>query len=337
MSMLHGLGHRLRKLARGGGLALCAAAMAAGTQAAAAADKVTFLTDWYSQAEHGGFYAALAEGIYAEHGLDVEIRMGGPQVNMVQLLAAGSVDFIYGHDVQTLFAVEQGIPSVVVSVIMREALVGFLTHDDVHGPGDLVGKDIHVSTTSQQLWWPWLRERFGLDDSQLRPYVGGIQPFLVNPNAVTQGYVGHEPFHAANAGAEVNFIRLAEHGYTPHGNAIVTRRDVIDANPDLVARFVRASAEGWKRYMENPGPANELIKEANPRMTDEELAYTLQVLKDIEALNGREAATGGIGTLTAERFEQVFRFLVDEGLIGENVDWNQAFTTEFVRDMRVMP
>jgi hypothetical protein len=61
------------------------------TPAAWAEDKVTFGTNWKAQAEHGGFYQAVATGLYRKAGLDVTIRMGGPQVNHPQLLAAGVV------------------------------------------------------------------------------------------------------------------------------------------------------------------------------------------------------------------------------------------------------
>ena len=56
---------------------------------ARADEKFVFLTNWYAQAEHGGFYQALAEGTYKAQGLDADIRMGGPQVNVMQLLLAG--------------------------------------------------------------------------------------------------------------------------------------------------------------------------------------------------------------------------------------------------------
>src|SRR5262249_50391775 len=67
-----------------------------GVSPAAAEDKVSLGTNWKAQAEHGGFYQAVAAGIYKKHGLDVTIRMGGPQVNSPQLLAAGVIDFNVG-------------------------------------------------------------------------------------------------------------------------------------------------------------------------------------------------------------------------------------------------
>ncbi len=55
-------------------------------------EKLSFQTNWRAQAEHGGFYLALANGIYKKYGIDAEIRPGGPQQNPSQLLLGGRVD-----------------------------------------------------------------------------------------------------------------------------------------------------------------------------------------------------------------------------------------------------
>jgi NitT/TauT family transport system substrate-binding protein len=77
---------------------------------ASATDKVTFLTSWFAQAEHGGFYQAKATGLYERAGLDATIKMGGPQVNGMQLLLAGETDLMMGYDLAVLKAIEQGLP-----------------------------------------------------------------------------------------------------------------------------------------------------------------------------------------------------------------------------------
>ena len=53
-------------------LALTTLALAA-SSAALAQEKLTYMSNWYAQAEHGGFYQAQAEGLYRQAGLDVEI------------------------------------------------------------------------------------------------------------------------------------------------------------------------------------------------------------------------------------------------------------------------
>ena len=79
----------------------------AGPAGAQAPERLIFATDWLAQAEHGGFYQAVAEGTYRKHGLDVTIRMGGPQVNGIQLLAAGQLDVVMGDALQVVSAIEQ--------------------------------------------------------------------------------------------------------------------------------------------------------------------------------------------------------------------------------------
>src|SRR4051812_43806553 len=99
-----------------GRLAVAAALAGALAAAAQAEDKVTFGTDWKAQAEHGGFYQALASGFYKKRGLDVTLRQGGPQVNHAQLLAAGALDF---NMASTAFLplnfAKEGIPMVAVA------------------------------------------------------------------------------------------------------------------------------------------------------------------------------------------------------------------------------
>ena len=119
-----------------GGLAL-----AAGFRPAHAADKVSFLTSWYAQAEHGGFYQAKATGMYEKAGIDATIRMGGPQVNAIQLLLAGEVDVIMGYDIQCLKAIEQGLPVITVGTSFQYDLQGMLTHDNVEEPRRPEGQD----------------------------------------------------------------------------------------------------------------------------------------------------------------------------------------------------
>src|SRR5687767_4169307 len=92
------------------------------------AQKLVFYTNWFAQAEHGGFYQAAAEGIYKKHGLDVQIRMGGPQVNGLQLLVAGQMDVFMGYDLQTLATVEQGLPVVTIGATFQKDPAVLIAH-----------------------------------------------------------------------------------------------------------------------------------------------------------------------------------------------------------------
>src|SRR3974390_3533894 len=99
------------------------------SESAGAADKVTFLTSWFAQAEHGGFYQAKATGLYERAGLDVNLRMGGPQANGMQLLPAGETDGMMGYDFQVLKMLEQGLPVLTIATSFQYDLQGMMTHD----------------------------------------------------------------------------------------------------------------------------------------------------------------------------------------------------------------
>ncbi|MGC3962938.1 MAG: ABC transporter substrate-binding protein [Rhodocyclaceae bacterium] len=317
--------------------ALVGGALALTSAFAAAEDKVTFLTSWYAQAEHGGFYQALAKGIYKKYGLDVTIKMGGPQVNGLQLLTAGQTDFIMGYDLQALSAVEKGLPVVTVGASFQKDLQGILTHDDVKSVAGLKGKSILIASSSHMTFWPWLKAKYGFTDAQAKPYTFNMQPFIADPNSAQQAYPSSEPFQAEKQGVKANFFLFADDGYPPYGTTIVTTQRLVGDKPDVVARFVKASMEGWKSYMSDPAAANELIKKDNPKMSDEQIAYAIRRMKELKVLDGGDATKQGIGTMTEARWKQTYDFMVAAGLLRADTEWKKAFTTQFVKDAKVMP
>ena len=126
-----------RQMVKGAAGSAAVIAAAGIIRPARAATKVRFLTSWFAEAEHGGFYQALATGLYEKAGLDVEIKMGGPQVNAIQLLAAGETDLMMGYDIQVLTSIEKGLPVTTVGAAFQFDLQGIMTHDDVKSLADL--------------------------------------------------------------------------------------------------------------------------------------------------------------------------------------------------------
>jgi NitT/TauT family transport system substrate-binding protein len=302
-----------------------------------AQEKVTLLSNWYAQAEHGGFYQAVAKGIYKKYGMDVTIRMGGPQVNNMQILVAGQADFSMGYDFAVLTGVEQGLPLVTVGTSFQSDLQGMMTHADVSGLGALKNKTILVAGSGQTSWWPWMKAKFGYTDAQTKAYTFNLQPFFADPNVVQQAYPSSELFQAEKAGTKANFFLFAQDGYPPYGTTIVTLQKIVATRPDLVKRFVKATAEGWKSYLEDPAPGNALIKQDNKSMNDEQLAYAVKKLKELKVVTGGDAATQGIGIMTDERWKKTYDTMVATGLLKPGVDYHKAYTTQFVKDMHVMP
>ena len=304
---------------------------------AAEPDKITFATDWLAQAEHGGYYQAVAEGTYKKHGLDVTIRMGGPQVNGLQLLAARQLDVVMVDALQVLSAVEQKVPVTTIAATFQKNPTVIISHPGVAKVEDLKGKPIAVAAAANTTFWPWLKQKYGFTDSQKRPYAFSVQPFLVDKNLSQQGFATSEPFSIERGGVTPVVFLLAEQGYPPYSEVLAVRRDVLARRADAMKRFVTASAEGWKSYLANPAPGNALIKRDNPQMTDELLAYGHRKMKEFEIVTGADTAALGLLTMTDKRWQQTVEFLRSAGLAKTGVDYASAWTLSIVNDVRVFP
>jgi NitT/TauT family transport system substrate-binding protein len=309
----------------------------AGAAAAQPLTKLVFGTNWYAEAEHGGFYQAVAEGVYRKHGLEVEIRMGGPQVNGLQLLLAGRFDLFMGYDLQTVQVVAQGLPVVTVAATFQKDPAVIIAHPGVAKLEDLKGRPIAISSASDTTFWPWLRARYGFDDSQKRPYAFSVQPFLVDKRLAQQGYVTSEPYSIEKGGVKPVVFLLADLGYPPYAETIVITRDTRARRRDAVKRFVQASAEGWRSYLANPAPGNALIKRDNPQMEDDLIAFGVRKMKEYRIVTGGDAAKLGIMTMTDERWKRTFEFMIQAKMVKPGLDYRRAYTLEIVREVKVLP
>ncbi len=300
-------------------------------------DRLVFATDWLAQAEHGGFYQAVAEGIYRKHGLDVTIRMGGPQVNGLQLLAAGQIDIVMADALQVLSATEQNVPVTAIAATFQKNPTVIIAHPGVAKLEDLKGKPIAVGAAANTTFWPWLKQRYGFADDQKRPYAFSVQPFLVDPNLSQQGFATSEPFSIEKGGVKPVVFLLAELGYPPYSEVLAVRRDALAKRNDALKRFVRASAEGWKSYLADPAQGNALIKRDNPQMSDELLAYGHRKMNEYAIVTGTDTADAGLLTMTDRRWQQTLEFLRAAGLVKANVDYASAYTLSIVKDVRIPP
>ena len=315
----------------------CATLLSLAAAPAHAVDKVTFLTSWYAQAEHGGFYQAKATGLYAKEGLDVTIKMGGPQVNGMQLLLGGDADIMMGYDFQVLSAVSKGLPVITIGTSFQKDLQGMMTHADVKDLGDLHNKTILIATPSRTSFWPWLKKKFGYTDSQLQPYTFNLQPFFASDNVAQQSYPSSEPFQALQKGVPVHFFLFADYGYPPYGTTMVTTTAFLNAHADVARRFVKASLEGWKSYLEgDPTPGNKLIKAANPSMSDAQIAFGIKRMRELHIVDGGDAKTMGIGIMTEARWKADYELMASSGLVPKDTDWHKAYTTQFVKNLKIM-
>jgi NitT/TauT family transport system substrate-binding protein len=315
------------------GALICAAACLLLSRGGAA-QAVSFGTDWKAEAEHGGYYQAIASGIYRQHGLDVTLRQGGPQVNHAQLLAAGRLDFnLAPNSFIPLNFVRENIPMVAVAAIFQKDPSVLIAHP---GQGNdslaaLKGKPIMIGSDTRITSWLFLKNKFGYSDDQIRPYTFSVAPFLADAKAVQQGYLSSEPFTIESQGVKPVVLLLADAGYSSYGSLIQTSAKLTQENPDLVQRFVDASIEGWYSYLYgDPAPANELIKRDNPEMTDALLAYGIAKIKEYGIVDSGDAKKDGVGAMTEARWRDFFDTMSSAGLYPASLDFHKAFTLRFI-------
>ena len=329
------------KLLKAGLLATLVAASATIGARAHAQDKISFGVDWVAEAEYGGYYQAVAAGIYRKHGLEVTVRQGGPSVNQTQLLLAGRLDMaISSNSFTALNFVKEKIPfKVVASMWQKEAAV-LIAHP---GQGNdslaaLKGKPIMISADTRVGWWNFLRVKFGYSDAQIRPYNFNLQPFLADKSAVQQGLLGSEPFSIKQeAGFEPVVMLVADGGFNGYAQLFAVSDKMIREKKAVVQRFVNASIEGWYAYLADPALGNALIKKDNPEMTDALLAYGHGVLKKHGILESGDAATLGIGAMTDARWESFFKLMMEQGLYPRAMDYRRAYTLDFVNKKVGLP
>ncbi len=302
---------------------------------AVALDKITFATNWLAEAEHGGFYQAVADGTYAKYGLEVKIIPGGPQTNNRLLLASGKVDFYMGANmIQAFSAVEQNVPTLAVAamfqkdpfVLMAHPDAGFDKLEDLPRATAFIGKDSLVSV------FQWLKLAYGFREEKVKPYTFNPAPFIADKNSIQQGYVTAEPFEVERQGKfKPKLFLMADHGYDTYSTTIDVRRDMIEKNPDLVQRFIDASAIGWYNYIYgNNAAANDLIRKDNPDMRDDQIAFSIAKMKDYGIVDSGDSLTLGIGAMTDDRMKSFFDKMVSAGVVKASIDYRRAYDTRFV-------
>ncbi len=310
-----------------------AAMFALSSGAAFALDKVLFGTNWVAQGEHGGFYQALADGTYAEYGLDVAIVPGGPNVNNRILLPVGKLDFFMSANTLQLFdAVANNIPTVVVAASFQKDPQVLLAHPGIDQFEDLKRLTLFVSKEGMASYFQWLKRDFGFDEAKVKPYTFNPQPFLADKNSAMQGYVTSEPFAVEQQGKFVpKVFLLADRGFSAYSTLIETRRDLVEKNPDLVQRFVDASVIGWYHYLYgDPQAGNALIKRQNPEMTDALLGYSTAKMKEYGIVDSGDAATSGIGAMTDARMTAFYETMQRAGVVKPGLDFRRGYTLQFI-------
>jgi NitT/TauT family transport system substrate-binding protein len=299
-------------------------------------DKLSFHTDWRAQAEHGGYYQAVAAGIYRKHGIECDLRQGGPSLNISQLLLSGRVDMVMSNSFEAFTYVREQAPFFTIAAIFQkdpQVLIGhpgsgFMSFDKLRG------RTLLISNGGRVTYWPYLRKKYGLSDVQVRPYNFNMAPFLADPNSVQQGFLSSEPYSIQQAlGKPPEVMLIADAGFSAYQTTVAISRKLAGEKKELIQRFVDASLEGWAQYLKG-GPAieaaNALIKQANPEQTDDRIAYAIKVLNERGIVLSGEALNGGIGAMSDARWQGFYDSMVDVDVLAKGLKVKDAYTLEFV-------
>jgi NitT/TauT family transport system substrate-binding protein len=327
-----------RTISRRTSLGLLGAGVAAATLPAPALraqtlDKFVYQTNWRAQAEHGGFYHALATGIYRKYGIDAEIRMGGPQQDPNALLVAGRVDAIMSNSFSGFRYVEENVPFIVVGSVMQKDPQVLISHPGVGNDTlpALKGKPILIGAGGRSSYWPWLRAKFGFSDDQIRPYTFNMAPFLADKNLSQQGFLTSEPNEIRKAGVEPVIHLLAEYGFENYQTTINTSVKLVNEKPDLMQRFINASIEGWYGYLNgDPKAANALIQRDNPDMAEDKILMSIAQMKQYGIVDSGDSKQLGVMCMTDARWKSFYDAMAAAGAVRPGLDISRAYTLKFV-------
>jgi NitT/TauT family transport system substrate-binding protein len=311
-----------------------AAALALTATPGHAVERLSFMTTWRAQAEHGGYYQAVAKGFYQSCGVELVIRQGGPGVDGKQLLVAGAIDMMSAsfHEIAMLVNIA-GFPAKAVmamfqknpQILMAHADSGYVT------PADMKDRPIMIGQASRTTFWPFLRAKYGFTDAQIRSYTGQIAPFLADRQAIQQALITNEPYRVeAETGKAPKTFLLADYGYGAYASVAVVPQKLLDSKPETVQCFVNASIRGWIDFMQDPAPALPLIRKDNPDNPDDVVAYSMKMLKAAGILETADTARYGLGAMTDERWRSHSQMLQGAGIVPKDYDYRAAYTLQFV-------
>ncbi|SLN68462.1 ABC transporter substrate-binding protein [Roseisalinus antarcticus] len=293
--------------------------------------EITYGTNWVAQAEHGGFYQSVADGTYADCGVDVTILSGGPQVNNQALMLAGRIDLYMGGHLDAYFAVANDLPLINVAASFQKEPQVLLTH-----PGrveDFAGMtDLTMIVQDGAVYYEWMKAAYGFSDDQRQPYTFNSAPFIVNEDSAMQGYLSSEPFAVEReTGWAPDVHLIADAGYTSYSTTIQGTKQFVEENPEAVQCFVDGTAIGWYNYLygENSA-ANEMILADNPDMTQEAIDYAVEKMIEYGIVDSGDALELGIGAMTDARMEDFYTKMVEAGVLEPGLDYQASYTLDFV-------
>jgi len=279
----------------------------AGTPAPA---QVKLALDWVPEPEFGGFYAGRENGAYKRHGIGIEIQGGGAGVPVLQMVATGRVDFgTVGAD-ELLTARARGADLVALFAVFQTSPQGIMVHaarklqklEDAFHSGTL-------ALETGKAYAAYLKKKFAWDGVKVVPYDGGVAHFLTDPSFGQQCYVTSEPIAARQKGADPAVFLIADSGFNPYATVVVTRRELLEKQPELAKEFVLATREGWREYLDHPEATNALLAKLNSALDVATLGAAAEAQKPL--IENADSQQHGLGSMQRARWQTLADQLLD--------------------------
>jgi NitT/TauT family transport system substrate-binding protein len=291
--------------------------------AAPGAKQLSLTLDWVPEPEFGGFYAARESGAFGKVGLDIDIKPRG-QGETWKLVAQHVTDFATTAADQVLIAREQGADVVAIFAVYQTSPAGIMVHkargftklDDVFtNPGTLEGEDA--------TWLKYLRTKFPSAQVKLTSNSPGIATFLAKPDLSKQCFITSEPLQATLANSDPQTFLIADAGYNPYTTVVIARGEMVRKDPETISKMIHALRAGWRAYLDDPAPTNAVMGKLNREMDAKTFADSAAVQKPLVEPQG----AAQLGEMTAERWAQLAKQLVDLAVIKQAPPASEAFTS----------
>jgi NitT/TauT family transport system substrate-binding protein len=292
------------------------------------AGAVRIALNWFPESEHGGYFAALVDGLYAKRGLAVELLPGGPGVPVLPRVASREVDFGVANADDVVAARAAGVPVVALLAPIHQSPLCVMVHATAPITRLDQLRDVTLAIQSGTPQVAWLEHTGRLDGVQVVPYSGSVAPFLANDRYAQQAYVFSEPIVARAKGADVRCLAFADTGFNPYASGLVTSEALLRERPDVVRAVAEASADGWTRYVAEPSAANAEILRRNPEIGRDALDRGAEALRPL--VLDEDARRDGVGSMRADRWAAIAAQMREIGMIEHAVEPSTLYDARFV-------
>lgn len=286
--------------------------------------------DWIPEPQHGGFFQAMAKGYFAEEGLEVEWRPGGPARSVTEVVASGGADFGQSASTHIMQSVANGMPITNVASLFHHLPTALLMRPGhpVQSWEDLDGQTIIARP--EAVYLKYLRHRYGIEFDVVKR-TGGVGAFLADQQAIEEGFFIAEPYFIRKQGVEVRWLALADSGYDPY-TCIFASTEFLEQHPEEAKAFLRAWQRGWKDYLEgDPSAANAIIREHNPEADPGFIEFGRQQIIDFALARGDPALGEDYGTMNPERIQAEIETLEILGVLEKGqLTLEDVLAVEFV-------